>query len=288
MLSFSSNFQYIWRGCEFFFLVLVKGRGFFASNMRLLLFSRHSRQEPISGIAYMHRIDDNGMNGPEVDRNFKILLKIAGDQQHAARNVIFVTTGWEKPVPQGVDRAANQASLQTFLTPMFNSDQIMEHDGSKWSALRIVNVLKRKTPMLFYIQTELANNANPAFTSATVELVDDINAFIQAKQAEDVCIRDELQIARRGGDRARVTTLANNLTQLGVFLDRLRAEETKLEVSIDWDQATRDNVQIEAKITEQYTLATTDWKAEYDKVKVEVVCILITIPKQISHTKVQY
>jgi len=87
--------------------------------MRLLLFSRRRRQEPISGIAYMHRIDDNGMN-LGVERNFKMLSEIAGDQQHAARNVIIVTTGWEKPVPQGVDRAANQANLQTFLTPTFN------------------------------------------------------------------------------------------------------------------------------------------------------------------------
>lgn len=231
----------------------------------------------------MHRIDDDGTNVPGVDRNFRMLSKIAGDQQYVARNVIIVTTGWERPVPQGVDRAANQANLQTILKPVFNSDQFMQHDGSRWSALRIVNVLKRKTPALLYIQTQLANNADPAFTSAAVEMVGDINAFIQAKRAEDDRIRNQLQIARRDGDVARATTLAKNLTQSGALLDRLRAEESKLEESVDWDQATRDNAQIEAKITEQYTLATTDWKAEHDKVKVEAVCILITMPKAISH-----
>ena len=46
-------------------------------------------------------------------------------------------------------------------------------------------------------------------------------------------------------------------------IDRERAEEPKLEASVDW-------------------------KAEYDKAKVEAVCILITMPKQISHTQVQY
>jgi hypothetical protein len=227
----------------------------------------------------MHRIDDNGTNVPGVDRNFRMLSKIAGDQQHAARNVIIVTTGWEKPVPQGVDRAANQASLQTILAPTFNSDQSMQHDGSKWSALRIVNFLKMKTPTLLYIQTQLANDADPAFTSAGVELLGDIDSFIQDKREEDDRIRNRLRMARRDGDRARATTLADNLTQLGVLLDRLRAEEPKLEASVDWDQATRDNAQVEAKITEQYTLATTDWKAEYDKAKAEAVCILITIPK---------
>ena len=252
--------------------------------MRLLLFCRRRRQEPVSGIVYTHRIDDNGTDVPGVDRNFRMLSKITGDQQHFARNVIIVTTGWDRPVPQGVDRAANQANLQSILSPTFNSDQFMQHDGSKWSALRIVNVLKRKTPTLLYIQTQLANNPDPAFTSAAVEMVGDINAFIRAKRAEDDRIRDQLRTARLNGDMAGVTTLVNNLSQSGVLLDRLRAEEPKLEAPVDWDQATRDNAQIEAKITEQYTLATTDWKAEYDKAKVEAVCILITMPKQISHT----
>ena len=236
----------------------------------------------------MHRIDDNGTSVPGVDRNFRMLSKIAGDQQHAARNVIIVTTGWEKPVPQGVDRAANQANLQTILMQTFNPDQFRQHDGSKWSALRIVNFLKMKTPTLLDIQTQLANNADPAFTSAAVEMLGDIDAFIQAKREKDDCIRNRLRMARRDGDRARATTLANDLTQSGLLLDRLRAEEPKLEVSVDWDQATRDNAQIEAKITEQYTLATTDWKAEYEKAKAEAVCILITMSKQISHTQVQY
>jgi len=258
---------------------VAKGRRFFASNMRLFLFCRRRRQEPVSGIVYTHRIDDNGTNVAGVDRNFRMLSKITGDQQHFARNVIIATTGWDRPVPQGVDRAANQANLQTILAPTFNSDQFMQHDGSKWSALRIVNVLKTKTPTLLYIQTQLANDPDPAFTSAAVELVGDINAFIRTKRAEDDRIRDQLPIARGNRDMAGVTTLTNNLTQLGVLLDRLRAEESKFQAPVDWDQATRDNAQIEAKITEQYTLATTDWKAEYDKAKVEAVCILVTMPK---------
>jgi len=164
----------------------------------------------------------------------------------------------------------------------------MQHDGSKWSALRIVNVLKMKTPTLLYIQTQLSNNANFRLTSAAMKMTSDINAFIRAKRAEDDGIRDQLLIARGNGNTDEETTLTNRLAQLEVLLDRLRAEERKVQASVDWDQATRDNAQVEAKIMEQYTLATTDWKAEYDKAKVEAVCILITTPKQISHTQVQY
>lgn len=250
--------------------------------MRLLLFCRDRRQELISGIAYMHRIDDDGIKDLEVDRNLRMLSKIAGAQYE---NVIIVTTGWDKPEPSGVNRAAKKADLKTILKATFKPDQFMRHDGSKWSALRIVNVLKRKNPTPLYIQTQLATNPDPSSTEAAREMLGDINKRLKAKRADDEGIRDQILNAT---DKARVTTLTKALTQIGVVLGRLMKEGEKLRASVDWDQAARDNVQIEAKIKEQYTLATTDWKAEYDKVKVEAVGILITMPKQISHTQSQF
>lgn len=242
-------------------------------DLSVYLEGMRRRQEPISGIIYTHRIDDDGLNGSEVARNLKMLRAIAGDQQQsqALQNVVIVTTNWDKPLPAGVDRNAKETDLQGLLTPELNisPDQSMRHDGSKWSALRIVNIVKGKTPTPLYIQTQLESDADLAFTKAAEEMVDDINTFIRAKRAEDDDLRVQILRARRSGDRTRATTLTDQLTQLGPVLDCLRAEAAKLQTPVDWDQASRDNAQLEGKITEMRDLATTDWKAEYERVKNE-------------------
>ena len=218
-----------------------------------------------------------------------MLRAIAGDQQQsqALQNVVIVTTNWDKPPAAGVNRDAKEVELYAWLlTPILNIglDQCMRHDGSKWSALRIVSIVKGKTPTPLYIQIQLESNTDPAFTKAAEEMAGDINTFMQAKRAEDNNLRDQIRHARSSGDRDRVTTLIGQRTQLKAVLDRLETEEDKLEASVDWDQASRDNVQLEEKITEMHDLATTDWRAEYERMKNEAVCILFTMPKKVFFT----
>lgn len=218
-----------------------------------------------------------------------MLRAIAGNQQQsqALQNVVIVTTNWDKPQAADVEDA-KETDLQGLLTLALNisPDQFMRHDGSKWSALRIVNIVKGKTPTPLYIQTQLESNADPAFTKAAEEMLGDINTFIQAKRVEDINLRDQIRRARSSGDRSTATTLIDQLTQLGAALGHLEAEENKLEASVDWDQASRDNIQLEGKITEMHGLATTDWKAEYERMKNEAVCILFTMPKKVFHSAI--
>ena len=193
-----------------------------------------------------------------------MLEQIVGEP--ALENVVIVIAGWDQ-IPN-THRDAKEAELP-YLFMSFRPDQVMQHDGTRFSALNIVSNILKMTPRPLRIQIELEATKDPAYTSAGMDLFEDIRSFITAKQMEDTRIRKEIGAARRAQDKDKVKELNATLTELGVVLNRLNGEQSKLEARVDWEQAAKDRIALEGAIKKQHDLATKDWKAEYDKLMIE-------------------
>jgi hypothetical protein len=187
-----------------------------------------------------------------------MLLRIAGDS--AMRNVVVTNDGREQIT------SATQTVLECyFLFP----DQLKQHDGSKLSALNIVDSVLKKTSEQLRIQNELEADEDLASTTAGQELIQDINDLIAAKQAEDRQIRKDIAAARKAKAKDEVKALDDKLAKLALVLERLNAEQIKVEASVDWNQAEIVNTALDKAVSEWHELVTTDWKVKYEELLIE-------------------
>ena len=188
-------------------------------------------------------------------------------------NVVIVTTKWDQ-IPDS-NRDSMEAQLRNGVM-RFYQDPIMRHDGTKWSALSILNNAKKKTPILLDLKNE-----NPSLTSAGKVLIDHINRVMDSKREQEAELERELPIAETGNNNSRVDQLNLSLGQVVGAIRRLRDDKGHLRGRIDWDQAVRDNKALEGVIKERRDWATKDWKAEYDKLvnesKAKVVRLLCSL-----------
>jgi hypothetical protein len=223
---------------------------------------RHKHQQAISGIIYLHRSTEDGSQSPDVDRNLSMLSRIAGDS--AMRNVVVATDRWEQ-----IASAAQEVLQGLFSFP----SQFKRYDGTKLSAFYIMHSVLKKTLEPLRIQIELGTDEETdedlASTTAGQELIKDINELITVKQAEDRRIRREMAVARRAKDRVKVAALDAELAALGPVLERLKAEQIKVEASVDWNQAEIVNTALDKAVSEWHELVTTDWKVKYEELLIE-------------------
>jgi hypothetical protein len=149
------------------------------------------------------------------------------------------------------------------------------------------NAVLKKTPEQFRIQIELASDQDLGSTTVGQELIEYINDIITAIQAEDGRTRKDIAAARRAKDKDQVTALQAELADLGPVLDRLKADQNKLEAPVNWEQAEIDNIVLDRAVMRWHELVTTDWKAKYDELLVEhnqfKAGFLFTMLAQISH-----
>ena len=211
-----------------------------------------------------------------MDHNLAMLSHIVGES--AMKKVVVATDRWERTAN------ATQTKLQTLFS--FPS-QFKRYDGTKLSALNIIHSVLKQTPELLRIQNELGADEDIGSTTAGQELIERINNFITDTQAEDTRIRREITAARKVKDVAKVKVLQDELAALGPVLDRLRTDQNKLEVPINWEQVEIDNTALARAVQQRYVLVTTDWKAKYNQSLVRynqlAAGFLSTIPWHESH-----
>jgi hypothetical protein len=106
-------------------------------------------------------------------------------------------------------------------------------------------------------------------TTAGQGLIDDINDFIAAKQAEDRQTRRDIAAARRAKDTNQEKVLDATLAELGGVLDSLKKEKNRLMAPVNWDRAETENTSLDSAMKNWYEIVTTDWKSKHDKLMVE-------------------
>lgn len=221
------------------------------------------RGEPIKSIIYLHPMADD-MNVTDVGRNVTMLQHIAGN---AIRNVIIVTTKWER-IPES-DRNSKEGELRRDLM-QFYQEPFVRYDGTKLSALIILNLAKKKAPKPLALQTELEdNNSNPSRTKSGAALAHYLRRLIRSEQNRENDLDEEKSAAESANDWGKVDELTSTLRQLEDTLALLRKRLRELDVTIDWGQATTDIEALERAIKARHDSAIKDWKAEYEKVMIE-------------------
>jgi hypothetical protein len=225
--------------------------------------------EQIQSIIYMHPMTDGGLTvadaecyARDVERNVRMLLEITGD---AIRNVIIVTTKWGR-IPHS-DRESKETDLRNRLM-QFYQGPFIRHDGTKWSALNILNFANQKIPQLLDLQNEVTL-IGPADTTAGVVLSSYISGLNSSKREERTRLRAENRTAKRANRNDKVKELTAALEQLEVTLGRLEEEDVELNAPVDCEKTAGDNAALERAIEERHDWATKDWKAEYDKLVIE-------------------
>jgi len=202
-----------------------------------------------------------------VKHNARMLEKIvkgATPNPDAMQNVVIVTVKWGQ-IPVS-DRAGMENTLRSDLMDFYGSS-FMRHDGTKFSAQGIVNYAKNRTAVLFGLQKDLISpKRRPSATSAGKELSGHIGGLIQAAETRKANLRRRIDNTE---DDDEIEQLEADRKQLNDAMGHLDREDTLLTTPIDWNQAALDNEALERALEERRELATKDWKAEYDTLKVE-------------------
>ncbi|KAJ1304951.1 hypothetical protein OPQ81_006083 [Rhizoctonia solani] len=164
------------------------------------LLGLHARNQPITGILYLHRITDNRMSGASV-RALNLFEKICGYQ--AMRNAVIITNMWSIPHDPQEEARENQLKNEYFRTAIENGARIARRGGTgPDSASAILSLLLNCKPVLLQIQTEMAIHNLPLDETEAGALVDrNLRVRLERQERERMELEEELQEAREEHDR---------------------------------------------------------------------------------------
>ena len=204
----------------------------------------------------------------DAERNAKMLDKIVrgtAPSTDPMQNVVIVTSKWDR-IDES-QRSARESRLQGSLMQFYPPPRsFMRHDGTKFSALSIVNAAKKRNVIPFGLQNDLVTlNKRFIETGAGKELSSHIDTLIQNNHTEEADLRQKIDDARNDDDENRLQLRAE-MERLGEVLAHLKNEWSVLRTPslIAWEQATSNSNALESAIQAQRELATKNWKAEYD------------------------
>lgn len=148
----------------------------------------------LSGVIYMHALDDRKMSGSSL-RNLKMFRQLCGDQ--SMQNVIMVTSGWDKMIKSGDEDLALQKEDELITTGEFwatmlgrgaRTDRFM---FTQESALSIIAKVIPDTPVVLQIQQELVEDNKALVETAAGATVNE--ELIKLQQNYEKKIREVQQ-----------------------------------------------------------------------------------------------
>lgn len=190
----------------------------------------------LSGIIYMHALEDRRMNGSSL-RNLKMFRQLCGDQ--SMKNVIMVTSGWDKMRNAGENELAESKELQLkttkeFWQPMLSKGaRTARFEFTKESALGIIATLIPDPPTVLQIQHELVEGNKSLVETAAGATVNEELAKLQAtyeKQIRDV--QEEMAEALRNRDEE----MKEILEEERIKFERMRNDARRAQDSLRYEQ----------------------------------------------------
>ncbi|KAG7090236.1 hypothetical protein E1B28_011836 [Marasmius oreades] len=122
----------------------------------------YSDKTVLSGILYLHRINDVRMSGSST-RNLKMFMKLCGDKQ--LRNVFIVTTRWAE-VDSTLAESREKQLRELFFKPVLAQGAMLtRHNNTRDEARRILRQLldeaRKSPPLPLRIQMEMVDSRKP-------------------------------------------------------------------------------------------------------------------------------
>lgn len=186
---------------------------------------------PLKGVIYLHRITDQRMQGSAL-RNFEMFQSICGE--HALRNVVLLTTMWDKLINQveGLDR--DQELREDFWSIMEEKGSyIAPFDGSKEMAEAMIAMLLQKDPVVLEIQRELHDEGKRLEeTSAGLIMLPEVHRRGQETNDYIRYLELRMQEAERERDHVKTESLARQRKAAEMQRRRDQREREKMEARI--------------------------------------------------------
>lgn len=207
-----------------------RSQGEVLSKITEFLTAQHALGIPLRGILYLHKITDNKMTGSSV-AYLKLFRSLCGD--HALKNVILVTTMWNKVRDEDHREALRheQELLNDFWKDMVNKGSyIAQYDGTPDMAFALIWQLVGKAGVVLKIQKEMDQDMDVLHTAAGQNLlemleIDKVEYEMRLKQLEDLMEKEEER-----GNKAGVKELRKQKTSVEGILKRIERSVDKMKV----------------------------------------------------------
>ncbi|EWC47043.1 hypothetical protein DRE_03805 [Drechslerella stenobrocha 248] len=127
-------------------------------GLTLELATIYKEARPLTGVIYVHDISKEKMGGTS-HKSLKTFQKLVGET--SLKNVVLVTTHWPRFFT-GKQLVREKELRTTFWASMLaRGSQILRHDGSHKSALRIVKMLLERKPVVIRIVEQTVEDGLP-------------------------------------------------------------------------------------------------------------------------------
>lgn len=154
----------------------------------------YSEGQLLSGIVYLHPINQNRMDGPSM-QNIKLFRKLCG--LRSMRNVILATTMWTTHNQRSpTEFEERERDLKdNYWKDMIDADsRVFRHANTKDSAEMIVSQLLGNNPEKLAIQVELVDERRNLVDTGAGSCVNaDLEKLQASHQKEILAIKEELQ-----------------------------------------------------------------------------------------------
>jgi len=196
----------------------------------LLFFAcRYKEDTKLTAILYLHRITDNRMSGTP-NRNLQMFGKLTGDK--AARNVVFVTTAWDRLSKHEIGEKREGELKGTFWDVMLKyGATTARFNNSKDAAWKIIDdVVARNTEgVTLLIQEELVElRLRLKETAAGQALYVKLNILVDQQKDTVEKLFEQIQLQ---SDPARKKTLLEEYLKIQNDLQKTMEEANQLHVT---------------------------------------------------------
>ncbi|CAK7209586.1 hypothetical protein SCUCBS95973_000490 [Sporothrix curviconia] len=197
------------------------------------LSATYTRDIRLSGIIYLHRINQPRMQG-SAKRNITLFKKLCGDD--ALQNVILVTTMWDLVGESvGAMRERELVSTAAFWGYMASKgSKAYRHDNTHASAMKLIgHFIQAESKMTLEIQAEMVHQHKDLDGTAAAAILDARLEQERARFTAEVhSLKAELEEAVRKKDRDTIDMLQDVRDEYKAELAQIKAAHESLRASM--------------------------------------------------------
>ncbi|KAK3935665.1 P-loop containing nucleoside triphosphate hydrolase protein [Diplogelasinospora grovesii] len=207
-----------------------RGEGEIFEEISRYLATQYKSGIPLKGILFFHRITDNRITGSS-RKYMSIFRSLCGD--HALKNVILVTTMWNKVPPADQTRAfeREQELIDDFWAPMLRHRSFVAHfNGTSRSASSLVWQLARKEDVILDIQRQIIDDDLEVYNTAAGQQLASILQADRSRCAKRIAqLKKEWEHCR---DEERKEELRQDIEETQETIDKITRSLRKMAVKI--------------------------------------------------------
>jgi len=207
---------------------------------------RYDQEQKLNGLLYLQRISDPRFSGQSA-RNLEIFQGICGAS--AFKNVVVLTTFWDRVSPTEGARREAQLKSQFFKDLVEGGAHFMRHDRAVNSTRAVLRHIFTLAPTITQIQSSIREEGNSLEDTAPGSVLKEETERIIAKHREEVAnLKARIRTISKGNEVMR-RKLEEERVNLQQELARWDRERSQLKKGLGEAKESRE--QLEAQLQAQ-------------------------------------